>query len=339
MTPLQQVLYISGPGPSLGLRDQAVEVRRDDAPPARVPIHQIESIVCFGPVSVSPPLMHALAERGGAVTWLGPTGRFLARAEGPCSGNVLLRRAQHRASEGAQALEIARSMVLGKLANTRTLLRRGARERVTDEASAALRQAADALSALLPRARAAGDLDTLRGVEGQGAALAFGVFGRLLHGDESLRFTARSRRPPRDEVNAALSFLYALLSSDCAVAAQAVGLDPQMGFLHQDRPGRPSLALDLMEELRAPLADRALVSLVNQRQLKPDHFDRDPTGATLLNAAGRKVVLSAWSERKQRTLTHPFLEVQTPYAMLPHLQARISWPATCAETWTPMCPS
>ena len=315
----QQVLYATEGGTRLGLADRAIEVRRDDGTD-RVPLHHVQSVVCWGAVPVSAPLLAACAAAGIGVVFLSFYGRFQARVEGPVSGNVLLRLAQLRACEGPAGLEIARSCVLGKLGNARALLRRGARE--APEHAHALGEAADGITAALHEARRAGDADSLRGWEGRGAALAFGVFDLLLRGDPGMRFVARSRRPPRDEVNAALSFLYALLCADGVTAAQAAGLDPQVGFLHGLRPGRPALALDLMEELR-PTADRALLSLVNQRQLQPKHFDRDEAGAVLLNDAGRRVVLTAWSLRKRRELRHPFLNEQTTWALVPHIQARI----------------
>lgn len=228
--------------------------------------------------------------------------------------------AQHRAAEGPAALEIARSCVLGKLANSRAVLRRGAREARDPELAATLHAAADALQAQLLPVRSADDADTLRGLEGQGAALYFGALGGLFKGE--LSFTTRNRRPPRDEANAAMSFLYALLCSDCATAAQVVGLDPQLGFFHVERSGRPSLALDLMEELR-PLADRVLLAMVNRRQLRAEHFEREEPGAILLSAAGRRIVLEAWSAHRKVELRHPFLEIDVTYGLLPQLQARL----------------
>lgn len=314
------ILYVNGPDTSLGLRDEAVELRPKAGEPTRLPRHALGAIVCFGPVYVSPALMQACAEEGIGITFLSFHGRFMARVEGPQSGNVLLRRAQHRAADGPMALEIARSCILGKLANSRAVLRRGAREAKDAAVAEALHQAADALHASLLPARAAEDAEALRGVEGQGAALYFGALGHLFRGE--LSFSTRSRRPPRDEANAAMGFLYALLCADCATAAQVVGLDPQLGFFHAERSGRPSLALDLMEELR-PVADRVLLALVNRRQLRAEHFVREEPGAVLLSEVGRRVVLEAWSAHRKVELHHPFLEIDTTYGLLPQLQARV----------------
>ncbi|ARJ69742.1 type I-C CRISPR-associated endonuclease Cas1c [Paracoccus contaminans] len=274
----------------------------------------------------SPALIGACAERGITIVLLDRAGRFQARVEGPVSGNVLLRRAQYRLSDAPE--DVVRSLVMGKIANQRAVIRRTLRDYGTemDEAMrSALDAASDRMAMILRRVQLSDrSVDLMRGSEGEAATLYFGVFDRLVRSpDPELRWTARSRRPPLDPLNALLSFLYTLLTHDCRSACEAVGLDPAVGFLHRDRPGRPSLALDLMEELRAPLADRLALSLVNRRQLRAADFRRMDGGAVLLTDEARRTVLTAWQERKKEERLHPFLQEKAPFGLVPYLQGQL----------------
>lgn len=324
----RNTLYVATDGAWIRKDGENIVVEIDGAEAGRAPIHLIGGIVCFGRVSVSPPLMGACTARGVAITHLTEHGRFLARIEGPVSGNVLLRRAQHRtADDGAAALLLARSFVLGKILNQRTVLRRALRdlgpasaEAETDRAILTAGEAA--LSDALTRAARQDDLDALRGVEGDAARRYFDCFRALVRADrKTFAMTGRSRRPPLDPVNALLSFLYALLTHDCRSALETVGLDPAVGYLHADRPGRPSLALDLMEEFRPVIADRTVLTLINRRQLGEGDFRDMEGGAVLLTDEARKTVLTAYQERKKTELRHDFLREQTTLGLCPHLQA------------------
>ncbi|CUU42651.1 CRISPR-associated endonuclease Cas1, subtype I-C/DVULG [Blastochloris viridis] len=298
----------------------------DGAERARLPLHRIGSVVAVGAVYVSPALIGALARGGIALVLLDRQGRFEARVEGPVSGNVLLRRAQYRAAE--QPEEIVRSIVSAKVANQRAVLQRALRDHGDDfapERRSAVEAAVERLARILRRvAFEAGGVDVLRGAEGEAANLYFAVFDDLIRvPDPALRFRGRSRRPPLDAVNALLSFLYTLLTHDCRAAAEANGLDPAVGFLHRDRPGRPSFALDLMEELRPVLADRLALSLINRRQLSTRDFETRDGGAVLLTDAARKTVLTAWQERKKEERRHAFVDEVAPLGLVPHLQAQL----------------
>ena len=292
----------------------------------RVPLHMLEGVVCLTHAGASPAAMAACAEAGIALSFLTPNGKFLARVEGRLTGNVALRRAQHRAADdAARTLPIVTGMVAAKCANQRTVLRRALRdhgERFAPEVRAALDTAEVRLGWCARRALVAPSVETARGFEGEAAALYFGIFDHLLLVDgPDFRFTGRSRRPPLDRVNALLSFLYAMLGHDCRSACESVGLDPQVGFLHADRPGRASLALDLMEELRPVMADRLALTLINRRQVGPGDFVVEAAGGVTLRDAARKAVLVAWQERKRDTLRHPFLDETAPLGLVPHLQA------------------
>lgn len=303
-----------------------VVVEADGAERGRAPLHMIEGIVCFGRPGASPALMAACAEAGIALSFLTPHGKFLARVEGPRTGNVLLRRTQYRAADDpSRVVPVVRGIVTAKAANQRTVLRRALRdhgEGMTDEARAALKSADLRLSHIARRAALADDVETLRGHEGDAAHVYFGAFDAMIQRDrETFAFRGRSRRPPLDRINALLSFLYAMLGHDCRSALEGVGFDPQVGLLHADRPGRASLALDLMEELRPVLADRLALTLVNRGQVKASDFRVDEGGAVSLTDGGRKAVLVAWQERKKRELRHPFLGETMPFGLVPHVQA------------------
>lgn len=318
MKKLLNTLYITSDGAWVSKDGANVVVSVEGAEKGRAPLHLLGAIICFGQVGVSPQLMHACAEAGVCLTFLGYSGRFLARVEGPVSGNVLLRRAQHDRTL-RDPLPVARALVAAKAANQRGVIRRAIRDYgLTDPLDLAERRLSDAARLAL----SAPDLDALRGHEGEAANAYFGVFDDLIR-VEGMRFQGRSRRPPRDAPNALLSFLYVLLTADCRAAAESVGLDPQMGFLHRDRPGRASLALDLMEEFRAPLADRLCLSLLNRRQIGPRDFQHQETGAVLLTEDARKTVLTAWQDRKREAATHPFLGEKLSYGLFIHVQAQL----------------
>ena len=285
-----------------------------------MPAHLLGQIVLFGETAMSRDMMGFAAEAGISVAWLSYSGKLAARMEGPQSGNVLLRRAQHEATKPEAALPVARAVVAAKLANQRAALRRHLRDYPDAGAAhvdAAQRRLADAARLALD----APDLDRLRGQEGEGAQAYWSAFPHLIRNPD-FAFAGRNRRPPRDPVNAVLSFLYALAALDARAACESHGLDPQMGFLHRDRPGRMSLALDLMEEVRAPLCDRVALSLVNRRQLRPAHLERQETGAVLLTEEGRKLVLTEWQARKRVELRHPWLDERIPLGLVLQVQAQ-----------------
>ena len=318
-------LFVTTEGAYLAKDGQAVAVRVKKETRLRVPLHNLDGIVCFGRVACSPQLLGACAEAGVRVSLLSEHGRFRAAVTGFSPGNVLLRREQYRAADDdARSLAIARSIVLAKIANCRTVVLRGARDATSNERSIALTQVARNLAARVPGARQAKTLDELRGVEGEAATTYFAAFNQLISVEgETFRFSKRSRRPPLDPLNALLSFVYTLLMHDARSACEAVGLDAAVGFLHRDRPGRPGMALDLMEEFRPWLADRLVLSLINRRQVQAGGFTTLETGAVTMDDATRKTVLVAWQERKQEVLTHALIDDRTSVGMLPHIQARL----------------
>lgn len=323
MRRLLNTLYVTTQGAYLARDGETVLIRVEQETKLRLPVHTLAGIVCFGQVACSPPLMGLCAERGVAISFLSEHGRFFARVQGAVHGNVLLRRQQYRIADnpGASA-DIARAMVLAKIANCRTLLMRAARERDDEARRAPLDQASRELAGLLRLFDEPQPLERVRGLEGDAARIYFSVFDHLMTGDRAVFFwKERSRRPPLDAVNALLSFLYTLLRHDTEAALETVGLDAAVGFLHRDRPGRTSLALDLMEEFRPLLADRLALAMINRRQLRADHFQPSQSGAVYLNEAGRKEVLQAWQKRKQEEMLHPFLDERMPLGMLPFVQA------------------
>jgi len=322
MKQLLNTLFVTTQGSYLSRKGETVLVSQDHETKLRVPIHNLGSIVCFGNVSCSPFLMGLCGERNVTLSFLTENGRFLARVTGPVSGNVLLRREQYRRADDLQASAlIARSVVIAKIANCRVVLQRALRDRLELQQSD-LPHAATDLQQSLQDLREQADLDSIRGIEGMAANTYFSVFDRLIHANqEAFFFKRRSRRPPLDNVNALLSFLYTLLVHDVTGALEGVGLDPAVGFLHRDRPGRPSLALDLMEELRPYLADRLALSLINRQQVKPKGFTRQESGAVEMDDETRKTVLVAWQQRKQEEITHPFLQEKIHLGLLAHVQA------------------
>jgi CRISPR-associated protein Cas1 len=326
MKHLLNTLFVTTQGAYLSREGETVNVRVEKETKLRVPIHTLGGIVCFGQVSCSPPLMGLCGERGVALSFLSEHGRFLARVQGPVSGNVLLRREQYRrADDNAAAASQARAVVTAKIANSRTVLLRTCRECPDAPHAPDLRRAAKDLARMLGQLRDASlETDAIRGMEGEAASAYFGVFDHLITAQKAdFFFRTRSRRPPLDNVNALLSFIYTLLAHDVAAALECVGLDPAVGCLHRDRPGRPGLALDLMEEFRPVLADRLALSLINRQQIKGKGFTRSETGAVTMDDATRKEVLVAWQTRKQEEIEHPFIEEKVAVGLLPHVQAML----------------
>lgn len=321
-------LYVQTEGAWLRKDGTNLVVEVDGVEKGRVPAHLLGGVVCVGRVGVSPPLLGYCCESGVTVTWLTDRGRFLARVEGPVSGNVLLRREQYRRSDDpAACAALVRSFVLAKTLNQRTVLRRGLRDHgdgMAAEARAAVEAAERRLTDIARRAQKDQGADALRGLEGEAAAAYFAVFDRLIRVDDAaLRFAGRSRRPPLDPVNALLSLLYTLVTHDCRSALETFGLDPAVGFLHRDRPGRPSLALDLLEEFRPVVADRLALSLLNRRQVGAGAFRRLENGAVLLADEARREVIVAFQERKREELLNPYLEEKAPLGLMPQLQAQL----------------
>ncbi|RMH89068.1 type I-C CRISPR-associated endonuclease Cas1 [Lysobacter pythonis] len=301
-----------------------MEVDRDER--VRLPAHMLEGLVCIGRVGISPPLMGYCMEQGISISHLTSQGRFQARVEGPVSGNVLLRRAQYRASDDpVRCAAIVRHVLIGKIHNQRAVLARGWRDHGSGIPDVpAFQHALKRLKHIPRRLLQEHDVDVLRGREGEAAKSYFGVFDQLIRVDvPALRFSGRNRRPPRDAFNALLSFFYTLITHDCRSALETVGLDPAVGFLHRDRPGRPSLALDLAEELRPLLGERMALSLINRRQLNERDFQVFDNGAVLLKEQARKTALVAYQERKREQLGHAFLEEKVDIGLLPFLQAQL----------------
>ncbi len=317
-------LFVTTQGSYLSKDGECVLIRVDQTDKARIPIHTLGGIVCFGNVGVSPYLLGHCAEHGVVVSFLSENGRFLARVQGPVSGNVLLRRAQYRwADDPQRSAAIARSVVIGKVANSRNVLLRAARDHGDDGRGEILRDSAVRLADCLRRlSRVELSLDEIRGIEGEAGAAYFSVFDALVTSEEdAFRFRGRNRRPPLDPLNCLLSFLYTLLVHDIRGAIECVGLDPAVGFLHRDRPGRPGLALDMLEEFRSVVADRLAVSLINLGQVKPAGFKRLESGAVIMEEETRKEVIVAYQKRKQEVVEHPFLKEKMPVGLLWHIQA------------------
>lgn len=329
MKPLLNTLFVTIQGAYLARDGEQVLVRVEDDVRLRVPIHTLTGIVCFGHVNASPGLMALCAENKVALSFLTENGRYLARVTGPVSGNVLLRRIQYRAAgDPISCAAITRSILTAKLWNSRITIQRALRDHGGEFDPQARTAMEDVVTRLGRLADRMGDpsltVDELRGREGEAADLYFGVFDHLIVANrEFFSFRSRSRRPPLDPVNALLSFVYTLLAHDVAAALESVGLDPAVGYLHRDRPGRPSLALDLMEEFRAFLADRLVLSLINRQQVRPGGFKTSESGAVTMDDATRKEVLVAWQKRKQEDITHPFLGEKCAAGLLPYLQATL----------------
>lgn len=323
MRKMLNTLYLTNPEAYLRKKDDALCVRLGEKTVMSIPFHLLEGVVLFGHVGCSTSILAACAEAGVSVALLDERGRFKARVEGPVSGNVLLRRRQYQcAGDSDECATLAKRFVLAKIHNARVVLQHYRRD-YPELGGKGLDAAAEALQVSKGAVGAAGSLDELRGVEGDAAHAYFGIFDLLIRSeDESLRFHGRSRRPPKDPVNATLSFMYTMLARELAGACETVGLDPQMGFLHACRPGRASLALDLLEELRAPIVDRFVLTLFNRGQLGASDFEQEGEGYRFSNRALKKV-LELWQEKKREQLMHPFLKERVPLGLVPFLQAQL----------------
>jgi CRISPR-associated protein Cas1 len=321
----QNVLYVMTQGAYVRRDHETLQVEVEGKVRLGVPLHNLQALTLFGNVMVSPAAMGACAGSGIAVTFLSESGRLLARVDSPVSGNVLLRRGQFRMADQAEDVtRISKCMVAGKLQNARTNLLRSARDHASEEDGRLLTAAAEELAAGIRRLEFVTGIEQIRGIEGAAARVYFGVFPSMVRQDrETFAPQGRSRRPPLDPMNALLSYAYALLLADCLAALTGAGLDPNVGFLHADRPGKPSLALDLMEEFRPLLADRLALTLVNRRQVARDDFSIREGGAVEIHEKARREVISAWQERKQDCVTHPVIGQTVRVGMLAHVQARI----------------
>ena len=325
MKKLLNTLYVTTPDAYLTLDGENIVVRVREQETGRVPLHNLENIVTFGWQGASPALMRHAAELGIGLSFFSASGRFLCCVEGEERGNVLLRREQYRiADEESRSLPIAVNMIGAKVANSRAVLNRFLRDHPMSVEQDPVRDAALALKDSLTGIRQAKDTDTLRGLEGVAATRYFSVFDTMiLQSKSDFHFAARQKRPPCDPINALLSFCYSIFANECASALQSVGLDPYVGFMHTDRPGRKSLALDLMEEFRSVMCDRFVLSLINLRQIRMSDFHVKENGAVLLCDDARKTFLKAWQERKKETVTHPFLGESCPWGILPFVQAQL----------------
>lgn len=319
MKKLLNTLYVTTQGIYLRQEGETLVAEKDHATLLRLPIHTLTGIVCFGNVLCSPFLLGMCGEKGIHVSFLSEHGKFLARVEGGASGNVLLRLAQFKAAtDPVKACDIARNCVTAKILNARNILLRRLRDHGPDPACS---EAIAKLANVVQRLCNAPDTETVRGLEGEAAVAYFGTFNSLiLAQSETFHMDGRNRRPPKDPLNALLSFIYTLLAHDCEGAAQSVGFDPQIGFLHALRPGRPSLALDIMEEFRAPLADRLAISLINLNQVNPHGFKVTESGAVMMADETRKTILSAWQTKKQEIIVHPFLNERIEIGLIPYVQ-------------------
>lgn len=321
MRKLLNTLFVTTQGAYLGKDGDTVAVRVEKETRLRLPIHTLEGIVCFGDVGCSPFLMGACGEHMVGLSFLTENGRFLARVQGEVRGNVLLRRQQYRiADDPNRTAEVARYIVSAKVANSRVLLQRASREKPAS--SVQLSEAVGTLGRILDQLSRPQAVESVRGLEGEAARTYFGVFNGMIADDrQAFVFQGRSRRPPLDEVNAMLSFAYTLLVHECTSACETVGLDPAVGFLHSDRPGRAGLALDLMEEFRSSLADRLVLALINRRQVKAAGFKKMEGGGVLMDEDTRKELIGSWQQRKREEMKHPFLDEAVPVGLLPYVQA------------------
>ena len=323
MRRLLNTLYITTQRTRLSKERETIRVRIEGEKTVNVPIHNLQSIVCFGNISVTPYLMGMCGERGVGLTFLTKNGRFLARVEGPVSGNVLLRREQYRMADNVDTtLAIARDIVAAKIVNSRQVILRAKRECDSNNIKfdTPLKRATEAIS----QVRVAENIDTVRGLEGEAAKSYFSVFDELIKAEkEVFAFNGRNRRPPKDNINALLSFAYTLLVNDIRSALEGVGLDPAVGYLHAARPGRPSLALDMMEEFRAYICDRLVIAMINRGQIKGRGFNKTESGAVDMNDDTRKTLIAGYQGKKQEQVVHPFMQERMPVGMLLHAQAML----------------
>ena len=323
MRHLLNTLYVLTPTTYISLENDNVVVKEDSQIKGRFPLHTLESILYFGYRGASTALLGECAKRNINLCFFTPTGRFLAKTYGKTHGNVLLRKQQYRMSDDdKESCSIARNFVLGKIFNARSVLERAKRDHELAVDTTKLTQASSSLWDALKRAKECTDLEMLRGIEGEAARCYFEVFSEMiLQNKQDFLFHGRIKRPPTDNVNALLSFTYTLLANDCTSALEGAGLDSYIGFLHRDRPGRASLALDLMEELRSIYADRFVLTLINNRIITGKDFIVKENGAIFLGDAGRKALLQEWQQKKKDVITHPFLQEKVPWGLIPHIQA------------------
>lgn len=325
MKRLLNTLYVTTPGSYLSRDGETVLVTVEREVKLQIPIHMLGAILCFGPVNCTQPLLALCADRHVSVAFYSMNGRFQSRLEGPVSGNVLLRMEQYRRAENQDsAAAIARNIVMAKIANSRTVIMRAARDNTQPDISAKLRQAVDNLAKHLAALEERMPLEEIRGHEGDAAHTYFSVFDHLVTNQkESFTFSERNRRPPLDNINALLSFVYVVLANDVSSALEGVGLDPAVGYLHSVRPGRHGLALDILEEFRAYFADRMVVSLINLRQVQPAGFTKTESGAVVMDDETRKIVLTEYQKRKIEEINHPYLKEKVAAGLLPHAQAML----------------
>ena len=323
MRKLLNTLYITTPDAYLALEGENVVVKKDDENIMRVPLHNLEGIVSFGYTGASPALMGECAERGIYLSFCTAYGRFIADVRGETHGNVYLRRIQYRmADDETQCINVVKNLLIGKLHNSRWVLERATRDYADRLDVERVKRSAQLVADSIKYILSAETYETLIGVEGEAASQYFSVFDELiLHNKDAFYFRERNRRPPLDNVNALLSFMYTILSHDVSSGLSSVGLDPFVGFLHKDRPGRRSLALDIMEELRAPLVDRFVLTLINTRQINGGDFEKRESGAVYCKDNARKTILAAWQTRKNEKIVHPFLNEKIEWGLVPHVQA------------------
>ena len=325
MRKLLNTLYVTSPNTYLSLDGENIVILKDESEILRIPLHNLEGIVAFGYTGASPALMGACAKRNIALSFMKQSGKFLGRVVGEIKGNVTLRKTQYRLSDDVvESNKIARSFIMGKIYNARWVIERATRDYAARLDVDKLKGVCKTLVNSLKSVEKCQDLEQLRGFEGEAAAQYFRVLDDLiLQQKESFYFRSRNKRPPLDNVNAMLSFVYTLLAHDVAAALETVGLDPYVGFLHRDRPGRVSLALDMMEELRSVYADRFVISLINKREVNADGFTQKENGAVNMDDDTRKDILRAWQSKKQEIITHPFLQEKLEWGLVPYAQAML----------------
>lgn len=323
MRRLLNTLFVTSEDAYLSLDGENIVVNREKKEIGRFPLHNLEGIVCFSYSGASPALMGACAKRSIGLSFCTPNGKFLAKTAGIANGNVLLRREQYRVADDLErSCQIARNMIWGKLYNCRWSIERTKRDHKLRIDEEKFQNASAVIYGIMPQMLETTSLDSLRGLEGAAASAYFDVFDdMILRSKEEFFFHGRNRRPPTDNINAMLSFAYSLLANDCASALESVGLDAYVGFLHRDRPGRTSLALDLMEELRPCFADRFVLSIVNNKVIQSGDFETTESGAVIMTDAGRRKFLKSWQERKQDMITHPYLKEKMPWGLVPYTQA------------------
>lgn len=323
MKKLLNSLYITSPDRYLSLDGENVVIQENGAEIGRVPLHNLERIMTFGYTGASPALMGKCVKNGIELVFMSRSGKFLARVEGEVNGNVLLRRQQYRyADDKAMCLDISKNIICAKLFNSRWTIERTLRDHPMRIDTNKFISCSGLLKQSIENAKNAEDIDSLRGIEGEAAQIYFSVFDdMILQQKDDFSFTTRNKRPPKDNVNALLSFAYSLATSMCASSLEAVGLDPYVGFMHTDRPGRRSLALDLVEELRAPLCDRFVLTLINKKIISANNLEKREDGAVILTENGRKTFLTAWQKRKDDELKHPFLDEKIEWGIVPYAQA------------------